>query len=150
MTDGRYESQSFWSEATYMAPLRMVTNNKNVSISHVRDWNKAHTVCGKNFPQPRVSDRQNRWFWVVNISFPLGTGNTGFVSQCCKSANMLFQKYVDLRRLYVLFEPRWPLVKLSWHQCKSFVCRVFSITKWITVLFPASDCLYRVSLSVRK
>ena len=69
---------------------------------------------------------------------------------CCKSANMLFQKYVDLRRSYVLFKTRWPLVKWLSHQCKSSVCRVFGTTNWMMVLFPACDCLHKIWLSLRK
>ena len=68
----------------------------------------------------------------------------------CKSANILFQKFVDLRRSYVLFKPRWPLMKWSWHQCKSSVYRVFGTTNWMTFLFPAYGCLYKMSLSLRK
>ena len=72
------------------------------------------------------------------------------LTQHCKSANMLLQKYVDLRRSCVLFKPKWPLMKFPWHQCKSSVCRVFGITSGTTVLFPTSDCLYRMSSSLRK
>ena len=67
-----------------------------------------------------------------------------------RSANILFQKYVDLRSLYVLVNPRWPLVKWSWHQFKSSVCRVLSTTNWITARFPVCDCLYKMLLSLRK
>ena len=45
-----------------------------------------------------------------------------------RSPNVLFQKYMDLRHSYVLLKPRWSLVKWSWHQCKSSVCRVYSST----------------------
>ena len=40
----------------------------------------------------------------------------------------LIQKYMDFRRSYVLLKPRWSLVKWSWHQCKSSICRVYSST----------------------
>ena len=69
---------------------------------------------------------------------------------CCRFTNILFQKYVDLRRSYVLFKPRWPLVTWSWHQCKSSVCKVFGTTNWMTALFLVYDCLYRMLLLLRK
>ena len=49
-----------------------------------------------------------------------------------------------------LFNPRWSLVKWSWHQCKSSVCRVLRTTNWMTALFPVCDCLYKMLLSLRK
>ena len=67
-----------------------------------------------------------------------------------RSANILFQKYVDLSRSYVLFNPRWPLVKCLWHQCKSSVCRVLGTTNWITARFAVCGCLYKMLLSLRK
>ena len=67
-----------------------------------------------------------------------------------RSANILFQKYMDLRRSYVLFNPRWPLVKWSWHQCKSSVCRVLGTTKWMAARSPVGDCLYKTLLSLKK
>ena len=67
-----------------------------------------------------------------------------------RSAKILFQKYVDLRHSHVLFNPRGPLVKWSWHQFKSSVCRVLSTTNWITARFPVCDCLYKMLLSLRK
>ena len=72
------------------------------------------------------------------ISLFLWARETQDLIQRCKSANM-FQKYVDFRRSYVLFKPRWPIVKWSCRQCKGSVCRVFGTTNWITVLFPAYD-----------
>ena len=68
----------------------------------------------------------------------------------CRFTNILFQKYVDLRRSYVLFKPRWPLVTWSWHQCKRSVCKVFGTTNWMTALFLVYDCLYRMLLLLRK
>ena len=67
-----------------------------------------------------------------------------------RSANILFQKYMDFRRSYVLLKPRWSLVKWSWHQCKSSICRVYSSTNWMTARFPICDCLYKMLLSLRK
>ena len=62
----------------------------------------------------------------------------------------LIQKYMDFRRSYVLLKPRWSLVKWSWHQCKSSICRVYSSTNWMTARFPICDCLYKMLLSLRK
>ena len=62
----------------------------------------------------------------------------------------LIQKYMDFRRSYVLLKPRWSLVKWSWHQCKSSICRVYSSTNWMTARFPICDCLYKMLLSLGK
>ena len=64
-----------------------VCDNKNVSISLIRDWKRVYTVCGNNFPWIRDGSGQKRWLWVVSISFPMGTGNTGFdpALQVCKT-----------------------------------------------------------------
>ena len=97
-------------------------------------------------PETAIGRRDGLEWWT---SLFFWAQETQDLTQRCKSAKM-FQKYVDLGRSYVLFKPRWPLVKWWWHQCKSSVCRVFAITNWITVLIPACNCLYRMSLSLGK
>ena len=59
-------------------PRKVVAHNKNVSISKTRNWKKAHTVSGNNFPWSRDGDSQKRLFGKLNISFVLGTRNLGF------------------------------------------------------------------------
>ena len=95
-----------------------------------------------------ATGRRGDFEWWTSLFF--WAQETQDLIQCCKSANMLFQKYVDLRHSYVLFKPRWPLVKWSWHQCKNSVGSVFGTTNWITVLFPTYECLYRMLLQLRK
>ena len=65
-------------------------------------------------PETAIS-RRGGFEWWTSLFF--WTQKRQDLIQRCKSANMLFQKYVDLRRLYVVLKPRWPLVEWSWHQC---------------------------------
>ena len=112
-----------------------VADNKNVSLPQIHDWERAHTVCGDNFPWTRTAmGRKGGFEWWTSLFFR--AQETQDLIQRCKSANMLFQKYVDLKHSYVLFKTRWPLVKWLWHQCKSSVCRGFGTTNWMTVHFP--------------
>ena len=97
-------------------------------------------VITSHRPENAMGKRDGFEWWTW-LSF--WAQKTQDLIQHCKSANMLFQKYADLRRSYVLFKPSWPLVKWSRHQCKSSVCRVFCTTNWIKVLFPAWDCLQK-------
>lgn len=52
--------------------------------------------------------------------------------------------------LHALFKPRWPLVKWSWHHCKSSIWRAFGTTSWMTVFFPVFVCIHEMLLSLRK
>ena len=70
--------------------------------------------------------RRGVFEWWTSLFF--WAQETQDLIQCCKFGNILFQKYVDPRHSYVLFKPRWPLMKWSWNQCKSSVCRVFGTT----------------------
>ena len=82
--------------------------------------------------------RRDGFEWWTSLFF--WAQETQDLIQYCKSANMLFQNYVDLRRSYVLFKSRWPLVKWSWHLCKSCVCKVFDTTKSNNGSFPSKWC----------
>ena len=64
-------------------------------------------------PEMAIGRRGGFEWWT---SYFFWAQETQDLIQRFKGANMLFQKYVDLRRSYVLFKPRWPLEKLSWYQ----------------------------------
>ena len=104
-------------------------------------------VVTSHRPENAMGKRDGFEWWTW-LSF--WAQKTQDLIQHCKSANMLFQKYADLRRSYVLFKPSWPLVKWSRHQCKSSVCRVFCTTNWIKVLFPCMRLSAKMWLSMRK